>query len=52
MGKMLSQRNLPLLAGNNQVNYDGMNWLPSGIYYLRIVNQDKEEHFKMLKAGN
>ena len=52
MGKMLSQRNVPLLAGNNQVNYDGMNWLPSGIYYLRIVNQDKEEHFKMLKAGN
>jgi Right handed beta helix region/Secretion system C-terminal sorting domain len=52
MGKMLSQRNIPLLAGNNQVNYDGMNWLPSGIYYLRIVNQDKAEHFKMLKAGN
>jgi len=52
MGKILSQRNIPLLAGNNQVNYDGMNWLPSGIYYLRIVNQDKAEHFKMLKAGN
>jgi Secretion system C-terminal sorting domain len=52
MGKMLSQRNVPLLAGNNQVNYDGMNWLPSGIYYLRIVNQDKAEHFKILKAGN
>ena len=52
MGKLLSQRIVTLQKGNNQVIYDGMDWLYSGIYYLRIVYQDKIEHFKLLKAGN
>ncbi|HEV3223823.1 MAG TPA: T9SS type A sorting domain-containing protein [Puia sp.] len=52
MGKLLSHRIVPLGEGNNQVGFDGLDWLPSGIYYLRIENQDKVEHFKLLKAGN
>ena len=52
MGKLLSQRIVPLQEGSNQISYEGMGGLPYGIYYLRIINQDKTEHFKMLKAGN
>ncbi len=50
-GKLLSQRKIQLQEGNNQVSYDGLNSLPAGTYYLQIVNQDKVEHFKLLKAS-
>ncbi len=52
VGKLLSQKTMPLIEGNNQVSYDGMNWLPSGIYYLRIAYKDQVDHFKLLKAGH
>ncbi len=52
LGKMLLQRKVLLEEGNNQVLFDGLESFPAGNYYLRIVNQDKVEHFKLLKAGN
>ncbi|HTB25495.1 MAG TPA: T9SS type A sorting domain-containing protein, partial [Puia sp.] len=52
MGKLLSQRTEPLIEGNNQISYEGMNVLPSGIYYLRIAYKDQVDHFKLLKAGH
>jgi hypothetical protein len=51
MGKMLSQKKVQLQEGNNQVSYDGMDNLSAGAYYLQIVNQDKVEYFKLIKAG-
>ena len=52
MGKLIFQKKPALLEGYNLVNYDGLDRLPSGIYFLRIVNQDKSEYIKLLKAGN
>jgi hypothetical protein len=51
VGKMVSQRPLQIHEGNNQVNYDGIDHLPAGIYYLRIVHRDKTEYVKLIKAG-
>ena len=50
-GRMLSQRKVQLQDGNNQVSYDGMGNLPAGAYYLRVVYQNKVEHFKLIKTG-
>ncbi len=52
MGKLLSQRTEPLIEGNNQVSYEVTNWLPSGIYFLRIAYNGQVDHFKLLKAGH
>ena len=51
-GKMLSQRMVQLQVGNNQFSCNETDNLPAGIYYLRFVNQEKTEHFKLIKAGN
>ena len=51
VGKMVSQRPLQIHEGNNQVNYEGIDHLPAGIYYLRIVHRDKTEYIKLIKAG-
>ena len=51
MGKMLSQKKVQLRKGKNLVNYDGMDNLSAGAYYLRIIHQDKTEYFKLIKAG-
>ena len=51
-GKILSQRMVQLQEGNNQFDFDGMANFPAGIYYLRFVNQEKTEHFKLIKSGN
>jgi hypothetical protein len=51
MGKMLSERKLQLLEGNNHVSYDDIDNLPVGAYFLQIAHQDKVERFKLIKAG-
>lgn len=50
MGKLLSQKNVQILNGSNSFSVDGMDNLPAGNYYLKVVSQDGTEHFKMIKA--
>jgi hypothetical protein len=52
LGKLISRKNATVQNGNNQIHFDGMNILPAGTYYLQVVNQDKVEYVKLLKAGN
>ncbi len=52
VGKLIFQKNPMLLEGNNLFYYDGLDRLPSGIYFLRIVNKDKSEYVRLLKSGN
>ncbi len=51
-GKLIFQKQPALIEGNNLVNYDGLDRLTPGIYFLRIVNRDKSEYVKLLKTGN
>jgi hypothetical protein len=51
LGKTVSQEKLQLHEGINRVNYHGIDHLPCGIYYLRVVHQDKTEYVKLIKAG-
>ena len=50
-GMQLSQKNIKLREGNNQVNYDDLANLPAGTYYLRVTRQDKVEHVKLVRLG-
>ena len=52
MGKLIFQKQPALMEGVNLLNYDGLDRLTPGIYFLRIVNRDKSEYVKLLKAGN
>ncbi len=50
-GKTISQQQAQLQKGSNRVIIDRTDNLPSGNYYLRVIHQNKEEHFKLLKAA-
>ena len=50
-GRLVLQREIQLTAGNNLVRCDGLEGLPAGVYYLRIVRQDIVAHFKLIKTG-
>ncbi len=51
-GKMMVQKKVQLLNGNNSLVFDGLDHLPAGVYYLQIVKPDKVERFKMIKSVN
>lgn len=51
-GKMMAQKKVQLQAGNNPVLFEGIDHLPTGVYYLQIINSDKVERFKLIKTVN
>jgi Secretion system C-terminal sorting domain len=52
IGKLIFQKQPLLLEGNNLVNYDGLDGLTPGIYFLRIEKDNKSDYVELLKLGN
>ena len=51
VGKLLLKRDAQLLVGDNLLTFYGMDYLPSGSYYLQVLDKDLVEHFKLIKSG-
>jgi len=51
-GKLLSQKQVQIQEGNNNIYFRSLDHLPSGAFYLQIIKQGLVEHFKLIRAGN
>ena len=52
MGKPLIQKDAVIQKGSNVYRLDGMENLPAGTYYLRILHEGNPTFFKLIRAGN